>query len=57
MGVRDFLGGLLVKTASTAGGMGLIPVQGTKILHATCCGQKKKKKDSCLQVTVRTKHT
>ena len=42
MGVRDLLGGLVGKTAPTAGGMGLIPVQGTKILHATCCGQKKK---------------
>ena len=30
---------------STAGGTGLIPGQGTKILHATArCGQKKKKK-------------
>ena len=41
VGVRDLLGGLVGKTASTAGGVGLIPVQGTKILHATCCGQKK----------------
>ena len=30
--------------ASTAGGMGLIPRQGTKIPQATWCGQKKKKK-------------
>ena len=29
--------------ASTAGGMNLIPVWGSKILHATC--QKKKKKE------------
>ena len=41
VGVRDFLGGPVVKTASTAGGMGLIPVQGTTILHATCYCQKK----------------
>ena len=41
VGVRDFLGGPVVKTASPAGGMGLIPVQGTKILHATRYGQKK----------------
>ena len=33
--------------ASTTGGMGLIPGQGTKILHATQCGQKKKKKVGC----------
>ena len=31
-------------SASTAGGMGLIPDLGTKILHATHHGQKKKKK-------------
>ena len=30
--------------ASTAGDMGLIPGQGTKILHAVQRGQKKKKK-------------
>ena len=42
---RDFPGGLVVKTrASTAKGMGLIPGQGTNILHATWYGQKKKKK-------------
>ena len=29
--------------APTAGGMGSIPGWGTKILHAACCGQKKKK--------------
>ena len=29
--------------ASNAGGMGLIPGQGTKILHVTLCSQKKKK--------------
>ena len=28
---------------STAGGMGLIPDEGTKILHATHCSQKNKK--------------
>ena len=33
----------MVKTcASTAGGMGLIPGQGTKILHAAQCGQREK---------------
>ena len=31
-------------TVSTAGGMGLIPSWGTKIPHAMCFGQKKKKK-------------
>ena len=30
--------------ASTAWGMGLIPGQGSKILHAIWCGQKRKKK-------------
>ena len=30
--------------ASTTGGLGSIPGQGTKILHATSCNQKKKKK-------------
>ena len=30
--------------ASNAGGMGLIPGQGTKILHASRCGKEKKKK-------------
>ena len=30
--------------ASTAGGTGSIPGQGTRILHATCLGHKKKKK-------------
>ena len=30
--------------ASTAGGTGLIPGQGTKIPHATWCSQKQKKK-------------
>lgn len=30
--------------ASTAGGIGSIPGQVTKILHTTCCDQKKKKK-------------
>ena len=30
---------------STAGGVGLIPGQGTKILHAMQCGQKKEKKE------------
>ena len=29
--------------ASTAGGTGSIPCQGTKILHVACQGQKKKK--------------
>ena len=31
--------------ASTAGGLGSISGQGTKILHATQCGQKQKKKE------------
>ena len=31
--------------ASIAGGMGLIPGWGTKILHATQCSQKQKKKN------------
>ena len=30
--------------ASQAGDMGLIPGQGTKILHASRCGKEKKKK-------------
>ena len=34
----------LGRCASTAGGMGLIPGEGTKILHATWSGQKKEKK-------------
>ena len=34
--------------ASTAGDAGLIPGQGTKILHALWHGQKKKK-DMCLE--------
>ena len=39
----DFPGGPMVKTLpSNAGDMGLIPDWGTKILHATWCGQKKK---------------
>ena len=29
--------------ASTAGGTGSVPCQGTKILHVACHGQKKKK--------------
>ena len=32
--------------ASTAGGVGLIPDQGTKIPHASRCGQKEKEKSS-----------
>ena len=40
----DFPGGPMVKTLpSNAGDMGLIPDWGTKILHATWCGQKKKR--------------
>ena len=35
--------------ASTAGGMRSIPGQGTKILQAVRCGQKKKKKRLGLQ--------
>ena len=39
----DFPGGPVVKThASTARGEGSIPGWGTKILHATWCGPKKK---------------
>ena len=43
--MRGFSGGPVVKTlrASTAGGTSSIPGQGTKIPHATQCGQKKKK--------------
>ena len=38
-------------TVSTAGGMGLIPSWGTKIPHAMCFGQKKKKSQGS-QVTL-----
>lgn len=39
---RDFPGVPVVKTLlSNAGGEGSIPGQGTTILHATQCGQKK----------------
>ena len=42
---RDFPGGLVVKTrASTAKGMGLIPGQGTNILHVRSKKKKKKRK-------------
>ena len=42
---RDFPGGPVVKTlTSTAGGMGSIPGQRTKILHALESKSKKKKK-------------
>ena len=42
---QDFPGGPVVETCtSTAGGMGLIPGQGTKILHGMWGNQKKKKK-------------
>ena len=38
--VRDFPAGPVVKTITvTAGGMGSIPGGGTKIPHATLCGQ------------------
>ena len=42
----EFPGGPVVigLHAPTAGGMGLIPGRGTKILHAAWHGQKKKKK-------------
>ena len=41
----DFPGSSVVKNAHfKAGGMGLIPGQGTKILQVTWHGQKKKKK-------------
>ena len=48
---QDWVGGLSgspeVKTQpSNAGGMGLIPGQGTEVPHATECGQKLKKKKS-----------
>ena len=33
----------MVKTTSTAGGVDLIPGQGSKIPHAVPCDQKKKK--------------
>ena len=39
-------------SASTAGGMGLIPDLGTKILHATHHGQKKKKCCCCYVASV-----
>ena len=37
---RDFPGGPLVDSASTAGGTAQIPGQGIKIPHAAWCGQK-----------------
>ena len=41
--LRDFPGGPMVKTPYfSAQNKGLIPGQGTKIPHATWCGQKKK---------------
>ena len=41
---RDFPGDPVVKTPHLQSrGMGSIPGRGTKILHATQCGQKKKK--------------
>ena len=33
---------------ATAGGVGSIPNRGTKILHATLCGKKKKKKEQSI---------
>ena len=39
--------------ASTARGEGLIPVQGTEILHAAQCGQKKKKKPGFKEMSTR----
>ena len=42
--ITDFPHGPVVKTLpSTAGDVGLIPGQGTKISHAMWCGQGKKK--------------
>ena len=46
-GLGTSLVGPMVKTLpSNAGGMGLIPGQGTEVPHATECGQKLKKKKS-----------
>lgn len=44
---RDSPGGPVVQgfCASTAGGQGSIPGQGTKIPHAARCGQKKKEEE------------
>ena len=40
--IKDFPGGPVVKTvSSTAGGIGSIPGQGSKILQDAPCGQKK----------------
>ena len=42
---RDFPGGPVLRLlASTAGGEGLIPGQGTKVLYAVWCGQNKQTK-------------
>lgn len=42
--IRDFPGGPIVKTLGfQTGGRGLIPDQGTKILHVTRCSQKNNK--------------
>ena len=41
---REFPGGQVVKTQHFhCHGLGSIPGRGTKILHASLCGQKKKK--------------
>ena len=36
--------------ASTAGGTGSIPCQGTKILHVACQGQKKKNTETSMYI-------
>ena len=41
---------LAVLCAFTAGGMGLIPGPGTKILHVVRCGQKRKRKRKIINV-------
>ena len=41
---------------STAGGMGSIPGQGTKIPHATLCSQRKKKKKIYLCLPIVNKY-
>ena len=38
----------------TARGTGLMPGQGTKIPHASRCGQKKKKKNTPLLLNIKT---
>ena len=44
-------------SASTVGGMGSIPGQGTKIPHAARCGQKKKKMEGEILNILQTEKT